>query len=413
MKEYLLDLALKRRDRIAQAIQQLSSEEYRVIAEENWVEHTPTPKPPESITAVDGSSLTLELRDISLYGVKAYALVRHQSTVRHKYMGDVGVVTAANAAGFIRAFREICETKIALSSNSKLVVVDGSVISLLINPEPLTRIGIKRGIEAAEGLTGLEEAVGLFDKLQEQAEELEKADLYYGEPFISRIILEEAVGGGRQSTSDTDRDPEAAFAFMVFIEKLLSLRLLLDKAVGEGRGLVYVSKRSRSKEYLRKRLTTGSERSFERRVLGPTDMAVFSNYTRAPGFSKPLIVEEVETIKTLPSEGVLRKLVRDYFENIGIMLTYIRLVPDGPVLKLEIPFTRGSGVPASSPHEIVKELMDMLASESHNGYPYPLIQVDKLVKVTRQDLNQIAFSLGILPSLTGREVLGEWYVEID
>jgi hypothetical protein len=413
LKEYLLELALRRKDKIVRAIQQLSNEEYRVMAEENWVEYTPSPNPPESVAAVDGSSLILELRDASLYGVKAYALTRHGSTVRHKYLGDVGVVTVANAPGFARAFREICETKTALSSSSRLLIVDGSIISLLINPEPLTRIGIKRGLQAAEELAGLDVTVSLFDKLLEQAGELEKEDLYYGEPFISRLILEEALTGGGRDAGKTGSDPEAAYAFIVFIEKLLSLRLLLEKFMSGGRRLAYVSKRSRSKEYLRRLRGTGDGGFFKGRVSGPTDMAVFSNYTRTAGFSEPLIVEEVETIKDLPSEGVLRRLVRDYFENIGIILTYVRLAQDGPVLKLEIPFDKSSRVSAARAREVVKEVMDMLAGESHNGYPYPLIQVDKLVKVTRQDLTQIAFSLGILPSLTGREVLGEWYVELD
>ncbi|MCC5990319.1 MAG: DNA double-strand break repair nuclease NurA [Thermosphaera sp.] len=413
MKEYLLELALRRKDEIVRAMQQLSNEEYRVMAEKNWVEYTPSPNPPESVAAVDGSSLILELRDASFYGVKAYALTRHGSAVRHKYLGDVGVVTVANAPGFVRAFREICETKTALSSSSRLLVVDGSIISLLISPEPLTRIGIKRGLQAAEELAGLDVTVSLFDKLLEQAGELEKEDLYYGEPFISRLILEEALTGGGRDAGKTGSDPEAAYAFIVFIEKLLSLRLLLEKFMSGGRRLAYVSKRSRSKEYLRRLRGTGDGGFFKGRVSGPTDMAVFSNYTRTAGFSEPLIVEEVETIKVLPSEGVLRRLVRDYFENIGIILTYVRLAQDGPVLKLEIPFDKSSGVSAARAREIVKEVMDMLAGESHNGYPYPLIQVDKLVKVTRQDLTQIAFSLGILPSLTGREVLGEWYVELD
>jgi len=413
LKEYLLELALRRKDEIVRAMQQLSNEEYRVMAEKNWVEYTPSPNPPESVAAVDGSSLILELRDASFYGVKAYALTRHGSAVRHKYLGDVGVVTVANAPGFVRAFREICETKTALSSSSRLLVVDGSIISLLISPEPLTRIGIKRGLQAAEELAGLDVTVSLFDKLLEQAGELEKEDLYYGEPFISRLILEEALTGGGRDAGKTGSDPEAAYAFIVFIEKLLSLRLLLEKFMSGGRRLAYVSKRSRSKEYLRRLRGTGDGGFFKGRVSGPTDMAVFSNYTRTAGFSEPLIVEEVETIKVLPSEGVLRRLVRDYFENIGIILTYVRLAQDGPVLKLEIPFDKSSGVSAARAREIVKEVMDMLAGESHNGYPYPLIQVDKLVKVTRQDLTQIAFSLGILPSLTGREVLGEWYVELD
>jgi len=292
-------------------------------------------------------------------------------------------------------------------------VVDGSIISLLISPEPLTRIGIKRGLQAAEELAGLDVTVSLFDKLLEQAWELEKEDLYYGEPLISRLILEEALTSGGRDAGKTGYDPEAAYAFIVFIEKLLSLRLLLEKFASGGRRLAYVSKSSRSKEYLRRLRGTGDGGFFKGRVSGPTDMAVFSNYTRTAGFSEPLIVEEVEAIKDLPSEGVLRRLVRDYFENIGIILTYVRLAQDGPVLKLEIPFDKSSGVSAARAREVVKEVMDMLAGESHNGYPYPLIQVDKLVKVTRQDLTQIAFSLGILPSLTGREVLGEWYVELD
>jgi hypothetical protein len=413
LKEYLLELALRRKDEIVRAMQQLSNEEYRVMAEENWVEYAPSPNPPESVAAVDGSYQILGLRDASFYGVKAYALTRHGSAVRHKYLGDVGVVTVANAPGFVRAFREICEAKTALSSGSRLLVVDGSIISLLISPEPLTRIGIKRGLQAAEELAGLDVTVSLFDKLQEQAGELEKEDLYYGEPLISRLILEEALTGGGRDAGKTGSDPEAAYAFTVFIEKLLSLRLLLEKFMSRGRRLAYVSKSSRSKEYLRRLRGTGDGGFFKGRVSGPTDMAVFSNYTRTAGFSEPLIVEEVETIKDLPSEGVLRRLVRDYFENIGIILTYVRLAQDGPVLKLEIPFDKPSGVSAARAREVVKEVMDMLAGESHNGYPYPLIQVDKLVKVTRQDLTQIAFSLGILPSLTGREVLGEWYVELD
>jgi hypothetical protein len=413
LREYLLELALRRKDEIVRAMQQLSNEEYRVMAEEKWVEYTPSPNPPESVVAVDGSSLILGLRDASFYGVKAYALARHGSAVRHKYLGDVGVVTVANVPGFVRAFREICEVKTALSSSSRLLVVDGSIISLLISPEPLTRIGIKRGLQAAEELAGLDVTVSLFDKLLEQAVELEKEDLYYGEPLISRLILEEALTSGGRDAGKTGSDPEAAYAFIVFIEKLLSLRLLLEKFTSGGRRLAYVSKSSRSKEYLRRLRGTGDGGFFKGRVSGPTDMAVFSNYTHTAGFSEPLIVEEVETIKDLPSEGVLRRLVRDYFENIGIILTYVRLAQDGPVLKLEIPFDKSSGVSAARAREVVKEVMDMLAGESHNGYPYPLIQVDKLVKVTRQDLTQIAFSLGILPSLTGREVLGEWYVELD
>ena len=413
MREYLLELALRRKDEIVRAMQQLSNEEYRVMAEKNWVEYTPSPNPPESVAAVDGSYQILGLRDASFYGVKAYALTRHGSAVRHKYLGDVGVVTVANVPGFVRAFREICEVKTALSSSSRLLVVDGSIISLLISPEPLTRIGIKRGLQAAEELAGLDVTVSLFDKLLEQAVELEKEDLYYGEPLISRLILEEALTSGGRDAGKTGSDPEAAYAFIVFIEKLLSLRLLLEKFTSGGRRLAYVSKSSRSKEYLRRLRGKGDGGFFKGRVSGPTDMAVFSNYTRTAGFSEPLIVEEVETIKDLPSEGVLRRLVRDYFENIGIILTYARLAQDGPVLKLEIPFDKSSGVSAARAREVVKEVMDMLAGESHNGYPYPLIQVDKLVKVTRQDLTQIAFSLGILPSLTGREVLGEWYVELD
>jgi hypothetical protein len=413
LKEYLLELALRRKDEIVRAMQQLSNEEYRVMAEEKWMEYTPSPNPPESVAAVDGSYQILALRDASFYGVKAYALTRHGSTVRHKYLGDVGVVTVANAPGFVRAFREICEAKTALSSSSRLLIVDGSIISLLISPEPLTRIGIKRGLQATEELAGLDVTVSLFDKLLEQAGELEKEDLYYGEPFISRLILEEALTGGGRDAGETGSDPEAAYAFIVFIEKLLSLRLLLEKFMSGGRRLAFVSKRSRSKEYLRRLRGTGDGGFFKGRVSGPTDMAVFSNYTRTAGFSEPLIVEEVETIKDLPSEGVLRRLVRDYFENIGIILTYVRLAQDGPVLKLEIPFDKSSGISAARAREVVKEVMDMLAGESHNGYPYPLIQVDKLVKVTGQDLTQIAFSLGVLPSLTGREVLGEWYVELD
>ena len=126
------------------------------------------------------------------------------------------------------------------------------------------------------------------------------------------------------------------------------------------KGLLFVSKKSYSNITLR-----GS--------LG--DMFYFNRISAKAGFSQP------------------------FADRSGVTVSYVRLSPDAPCLKLEIPGRVGE--------EDIRALMRLMLGTSVDGYPYVLRLAHERGKVSRDEMRSIANLLGLEVEIGGRQVLGE------
>ena len=400
MNEYLYELALRKAGEILRKVSAASLEPLREHALREWVEYLPPPEEIGSVAAVDGSHNTIEFKAFTLYALLAYGLtsdlVAGEASVR--LVGDVDVLQPPGVPDMIQLYRELAEAVAAyLVSGADLLMVDGSVRALLIHPRPLANTGrLNRALTKVEELMGEGFYENLWERVRDRLRALEESDTVV-DPFVSKEVVRDH---GLVSAEYMD-----AAALIGYLEKLMVIRALLErKAVGaRRRGLVYVSKTSRSQLYFREVIRA------ENVVPVVSDMHVFSAFTSSPGYSRPLLQSEAlegedEALKALPARGELGRIIKGFFDGVDFIITYVRLVDGGPLLKLEIPVQAGH----PDPEGLVRWFVGALAAVSVGGYPLPLAEADRGARITREEMVLLAKSLGILPSLTGREVLGTW-----
>ncbi len=390
MREYMLQLALRKAEIIEKRISETSLKPLEEKARDEWIQYKPTPREPESTAGVDGSNNSIEFKGVTLYAVLGYAVAKRGQVVSEHFVGDIDILYPPGVAERIRLLREIAEAKTALLVRDvEVLLIDGSIRSLLIQPRPLARyIVLDKAIDEAVSLLGGNVFDHLYKRIREQ---VETDPDEWVEPFVSKTIMLE--------NNLTTEDSEPVVVLLEYVEKLLSLRLLLEERVKNNKWprIIYVSKTSRSQLYFK-------HLGELLRIPVPSDILVFTYFTSSAGYSKPKF-SEGEPLKQLPGKAGLETLLRDFFDRIDFIVSYIRLEDHGPVLKLEIPVEKYS---VEDPLEIVEEAVNYIASISVNGYPYTLIEADKYSKITRQDILLLAQVLGVLPRLTGREVLEEW-----
>ncbi len=390
MKDYLIQLALKKAEIIEKRLSETTLEPLREEAEKEWIQYEPRPFEPESIAGVDGSNNSIEFKGITLYAVLGYAIMKKDTGVVEHLVGDIDILYPPGIAERVRLLREIAEAKAALlSRDAEILLVDGSIRSLLIHPRPLTQyVVLDNAIKEAARLFGEKIFYEIYDRVKEQVSGDPEE---WVEPFVSKALALE--------NNLTTEDKEPIVVLLEYVEKLLSLRLLLESRMSNRRwpGIIYLSKTSRSQLYFKHLREVGG-------IPVPSDILVFTYFTSKTGYSRPRL-SEGEPLKQLPGKAGLDRLLGDFFNEIDFIVSYTRLEDRGPVLKLEIPVRRAS---VKDPSRIVEEAIDYISSISVNGYPYPLIDADKSSKITRQDMLLLAQVLGVLPRLTGREVLEEW-----
>jgi len=125
-------------------------------------------------------------------------------------------------------------------------------------------------------------------------------------------------------------------------------------------GMLYISKKSFSNTALRG---------------GLGDMFYFNRVSSRPGYSSP------------------------FSDRSGVVVSYLRLAEDAPCIKLEVPGSVGKGE--------IERLMDLLAGDSVDGYPYVLRLAHEKGKVSHEEMGKIARLLGLEVEFGGRQVLGE------
>lgn len=205
---------------------------------------------------------------------------------------------------------------------------------------------------------------------------------------------------------------------LLYTEKLFTLGMILEERVGKSSDsrVVFVSKTGRSRQYVED-LTLDLRKADESvKIPHLNDMVLFELFTNGePGYSKPISFPMVYSSessryikRSLPDYGELGKILSGYFGKLDLLITYIRLEKNGPVVKLEIPVPTGS--PDDSRVKLVENIMDILHTISHRGYPPILTLVDTSSKIRREDIKRFISVLGIMPEFTGREVLEEWEI---
>jgi hypothetical protein len=132
------------------------------------------------------------------------------------------------------------------------------------------------------------------------------------------------------------------------------------KELMQQEGMLYISKKSFSNTALRG---------------GLGDMFYFNRVSTRPGYSSP------------------------FTDRSGVAVSYLRLAEDAPCIKLEIPGSAGK--------EEIERLMDLLAGDSVEGYPYVLRLAHERGKISHEEMGKIARLLGLEVEFGGRQVLGE------
>ncbi|WP_460025515.1 DNA double-strand break repair nuclease NurA [Infirmifilum sp. SLHALR2] len=393
MNEFLLEILAKKRELLRSRIEKTGLEEVLARARELWVEHAPAVSKPTRYGAVDGSNNSIEFKGLTFYAVLGYAIGKVGGSVVERSVGDMDILLHSDAGEHVRLLREISEVKVAaLLPETELLMVDGSIISLLLRPRPLAaEPRLKYAVEKLWEKAGRDVAHVLWSGLRTQ---LRATSYFLYDHLVSHQVA--------RDHSLLLSDQVELIVLLEYLEKLLATRILLEqRVIGRGTpGLVFVSKTSRSRDHF-----TEFENKLNRML--PPDIVIFSYASTKPGFSRPMKATIEEVKGAMPSHGDLAGLIAEFYERLDFILSYVRLVENGPVLMLEIPVDRDV-VGEDRYGDVVEHVLRYLNSLAYNGYPYPLIEAHRGSLITRDDIENMAMILGLLPGSTGREVLLEW-----
>ena len=391
MSSEIFAVAARRRAELVRKVELLKGLGIGERVSRVWVPYEPKPKPLPSVAGVDGGSGRVDFQGFTLYGVTAVASV-YMGLEGGRYsraltipVADVDILTPPQAFGRIDLYRETLEAKVgvaALLEGSGLVLMDGSIKSVLITPSPLNERALPTALKEALNEFG----VGVFNDLGREVT-LSLTDLgrLKGSPLSSREVLR-----GRVPLSEEVLNAVVA---LEYVEKLEVYRRLIVNASEYCVPVIFISKTGRSQVYFR-------SLSRELGIDVPSDINVFQYLTRGPGYSRPYLEER--PLKVMPD--ILN--LKSFYSRLRVMISYVRLGEGLPVLKVEVPYVKPLSL--GEAEDVVRDLMDCLTPISTGGYPYPLLEAHELAHVRRHVMEGVARVLGLTPYLTGREVLREW-----
>ncbi len=392
MSESMIYEALgRRREEIIGKLKKINFDALEDMVHRYWKPYHPKTIKDQSIAAVDGGEGRKEFFGYTLYIVSGVSIV-YASKPRQYGFVDIDILHPPSIGERISLFREILEGRagIMASREADTLFLDGSLRSIMIAPRPLREETMPKTISRAHELFG----ENVFQDLEATVlENLYDYENTWYNPITSHTFMKDKI------LTDEHND---AIILVEYIEKLIIYRELLKKMKKGENTLVYVSKRSRAQNYFK---------DMDKELLPPgtplpSDIVLFQWFTSEPGYSIPIIPEETSEagsrFKVMPSVAGLR----EFYDKLKIAITYVRLVEDGPLLKLEIPVFGWKG----ELETLIEKLMDKLytSSSPSGGYPYPLIEADKQAKIPRAVVDNVALLLGLSPVPSGREVLGEW-----
>ena len=335
-------------------------EEVLKRVKELWRE-LPSPTPPKSAGAVDGSRNRKEFSGYVVYAVgAASAEFNGSDPVGLEIDADVDLLKPYEYSDSrLRILMGILEFKRALSilPQVSLLMLDGSVIGALVRPPSFYHeVSVNGGVK--------ERVWELFEELEENY----STDRINSKDFYGKIQRE-----------FSGRDYAVAAGYLEYLEYLYTIYLLLKEAKEKGKRLVAVSKRSDSRLHSLDRLLP--------------DIAVLNLLNLSPGYLEPKFGKRVDEEKKFKYPGKFDQLLRLF----SFTVSFVKL--RDWVHKVEV-------LENSELDGDFEEVLSYLNFYSVSGYPYPLAEVHRSVKITSADIEEVLRILR-LKGVTGREPLGE------
>ena len=391
MSSELIAAATRKKDEIIRKIEIFSRCEHLNDVRRFWISYEPSPAAPESVAGVDGSNIKVDFQGFTIYGVAAAAVLfrglangKYESAVTLS-VADIDVLSPPQVAERVGLYREVLEVKVAIQSmlsDVEYVLMDGSLRSMLITPSPLNNILLSTILARVSREFGDE----VFSNIEARlTRTLRSIDAVRNCPIVTKEVTESVV-------YDVDESKSQMITALEYIEKLAVIRRLISDAYLNNIPVLFISKTSRSQTYVKR---------FFKGKTPVTDIMLFQYLTRESGFSKPYL--EDKPIKEMPKVLGLR----EFYDKLRILLTYVRLGTGEHVFKVEIPYIIGSSA-TNTLESVVRDVVDILKSVSGDGYPYPLYEAHHITYLSREAFINIVNALGITHLLTGREVLGEY-----
>jgi len=360
--------------------------------------------PPSSVVGVDGSLVSLDLRNMLIYAVTSVAVGFRRvgngySESEPIELADIDVVIGKEMESVTHLAREILEVKALreaiIRQDPSLVLVDGSLLAILMRPAPvLGRASLREMAAQFRESTGIDPLELVEQGLREEV----------GRDSILRqrpLLVIDSVNP--HALSEELIKPVLLFTYL---EKLAALRQALDEAWRRGATVAYVAKRGISSHfydrYVRRLLKETIETPRARRLSDITffDLADTPGYAVLPPQHGGGVHVEGATEHAAEPPRELGLL--DFYRGVNIAITYVKLSPTAPALRVEIPLRGGD------PEEVVEDVVEAMLTLSPEGYPYPLTVADAHCRIRHEDLRRVLDFLGIGPRLTGREGMGVW-----
>ncbi len=346
IRSFLIEVALKKRSSFK--LSQVPIREIEERVKEIWIEGIPKGEPKGRLSAVDGSRNKKTYAGYVVYAVGACSITFEEGTLKGEdYLAEIDILKPEEYSDSrLRILMGIVEAKKALkeAERSEVLLVDGSIVGDFLRPVVFNHEVDQRGREWA---------LNSFEKLKEKFS-LEGIDSkrFYRE-------AEERFSG---------REYPVVVGFLEYLEYLYAYYRLIEAGRGK---IVAVSKRSNSWNH----------------GLDPIlpDIAVLNLVDPPPGYSKPYKVALSQKKFAFPGE----------FEEV---------LPEREFTTFY--FKLGRGIYKCETDMECREALKVLSFYHIGGYPFPLKEVHRRVKITKEDIEEIVRILRHR-GRTGREALGE------
>ncbi len=341
--------------------------------------------------AEDGGSDTLDLEAFTIYAVQAWAGSwvpgREGYTLNKEYkIADVGVVhPAGKEEERVRIYRETLEAWAAYNTIQEImngyILWDGSITTLLAGRRPWTGTQYRLQQITSQALNKLG-----FPDLEELIDWILK--LQSSHPLR---VIEEVSPMGSSS------DDLYWISFTEWVNKLVSIRRLLEKSIQNRTRPVFITKTTRSQSLINGTLPD----IYYLRKAKPYE----------PFMTTPRIrTGVIEAGKEFSQEFFPGTLGIYFQEELTVLSFYTRLDPGAQILRIEAvyPISEISPLDVDKGMEEAEKIVEWLLSLPRSrGYPIVLNLSHKNSHISRRDLLHALTILGFSLDRSGRSMLGE------
>ncbi len=332
-----------------------------------WIPLKPWEGEIGDVVAVDGSRHRISKTSHILFALCGLAILFSRDGNRdlglaHVDVLDRGVFNRKSVDDVLSRWMDLAEVKSVLKLNppeGSLILLDGSFVGKLINPQPTPKWFAGNLLpEEEEILHALEDELrsrGIYDAIDENLkfEDFSFFNLYEAQKDV--VFLKE-----------NPRLERYMFLVLTLYHELMqSLKELVRDAKRKGWKLVFVSKDSTTADYIKE---WGVKGVF-------SDQVMFSVFTGESGYAPPMVLDIPEEKYALP-EGYAS------LRETKVYQTFVRFSPLYP-LAFKVEFVEVD-------EDEIYDILPKIASLSPEGYPIPLEMAHREVTITHTDMELIS-----------------------